>query len=267
MKNNCLLVGFIISTAALSAANALASDAATIFGDTSGTVGVTYDNASGSYPVITAILSQPGTVNGKTYTSWAFLAADSTGSLELYGALPSGTTFTPAVGDAISAIGTYDPYHQVPEIETLTGITLQSTGSTVPPAQVQTVSALNQATLPQTIAGSLVQLNNVTISGQTAGETFGPGTASANDLTLTVADSTGSMSFYYDPTVYSVASANLDGETIPTGPVDVVGVDSVYDGAGEFIPISIQPVPEPMSLSLGAAGGLLALVLHWRRKA
>ncbi|MGA2244092.1 MAG: hypothetical protein ABSH48_03745 [Verrucomicrobiota bacterium] len=260
MKKNYLLVGFVVSTAALSAANALALDAYQIFNGSDTTV--TYDNASGSYPVITAILSQPGTFNGITYTSWSFLAADSTGSLDLYGALPSGGTFPPAVGDAISATGTYSPYHQIPEIEALSAITLQSTGNAVPPDQVETVSVLNQATLPQNIAGSLIQLDNVTISGQTAGEAFG-----IADLSLSVSDGTGKMSFYYDPTSYSVASALLDGFTIPTGPVDVVGIDSVYAGAGEFIPISIQPVPEPISLSLGAAGGLLALILHQRRKA
>ena len=61
-----------------------------------GTIAQAESQASGTAatldnnPVITAILSQPGTVNGRTYTSWAVLANDGTGSLELFGAMPGG---------------------------------------------------------------------------------------------------------------------------------------------------------------------------------
>lgn len=119
-----------MSTAVLFTSNALADSAATIFGYPATTL-VTYDNVSGAYPVITAILSQPGSADGYTYTSWSILAADSTGSLDLFGALPSGTSFTPAVGQAISVSGTYSPYHQIPEIGTLSALTLVSSGNAV----------------------------------------------------------------------------------------------------------------------------------------
>jgi len=262
MKKNSLLAGLIVSTAALSAANALASDASAIFVDTTGTA-ETYDNASGAYPVITAILSRPGTVNGKNYTSWAFLAQDSTGSLDVFGTLPTGSTYTPTVGDAISTSGTYAPYHQIPELGTLTAIALESSGNTLPSAQVQTVANLDVDTLPQSISGQLIQIDNATISGQTTGETFG----TAN-LTLTVADGTGSMELYYWPTSYSAANANLAGETIPTGPVDILGIDSVYNSTTpEFIPIWIQSVPEPTTMGLAGASGLLALIFRLRQKA
>ncbi len=268
MKNYCLLTSLIASTVALSAANALADSAATIFADASGTA-VTYDNASGAFPVISAILSQPGTVNGKTYTSWAFLAQDSTGSLDVFGALPGGSTYTPTVGDAISVSGTYSPYHQIPELGTLTSISLESAGHAAPSPSIQTVSSLNLTTLPQSIAGSLIQLDNITISSGsstlTPGETWG----TAN-LTLTMTDGSGSMTLYYWPTSYSAANANMFGETIPTGPVTIIGIDSAYTSGStttpEFIPISIQSVPEPTVLSLGGAGGLLALIFRLRRK-
>src|SRR5580658_6170278 len=95
-----LFIGAIAAQSVLSASNLLASSAATIFGDASGTV-VTYDNVSGAYPVVTAILNTPGvTINGYTYsaTSGTFLTADSTGGMEIYNYLGSG--YTPTVGDA-----------------------------------------------------------------------------------------------------------------------------------------------------------------------
>ena len=46
----------------------------------SGTVGTLDQN-----PVISAILSQPGTVNGFTYSNWAVLLNDGTGSIDLFG--------------------------------------------------------------------------------------------------------------------------------------------------------------------------------------
>ena len=72
MKKNYLLTSLIASTVVLFASNVLADSAITIEGYASGTA-VTYDNASGAYPVITAILSQPvvGTLDGYTYTKWS----------------------------------------------------------------------------------------------------------------------------------------------------------------------------------------------------
>jgi hypothetical protein len=259
-----LLAASLASALAVSSSNALAADASTIFGLSSGTTGVTYDNASGAYPVIEAIVSQPGTVNGVTYTSYAMLAADSTGSLEVYGALPTGYTgATPAVGDAIDVSGEFYSYHSIPEIENMTSLTIESTGNAISAPQIATVSQINTPSgISQPLAGQLLQLNNVTISGQTAGEAFG----TAN-LPLTVTDGTGSETLYYWPSSYSLASANLDGVTIPTGPVNIEGIASVYGGTSpEFIPIQITPVPEPTSLALFGIGGMLTLTLALRRR-
>ncbi len=57
----------------------------------SGATGLTIDNASGQYPVVSGILSQPGTVNGFTYSSWAFLANDGTGSMDIFARCPPAT--------------------------------------------------------------------------------------------------------------------------------------------------------------------------------
>jgi len=177
------------------------------------------------------------------------------------------------VGDAIQVSGEYYPYHGIPELEDPTSITLESTGNSVGNPITQTVSALNSVAIqsgastltPEGLAGTLVQLNNVTISGQTAGETF-TGSYSA-DTALLVSDSTGSETLYYSPSTYSVANGNLNNVTIPSGPVDMIGIDSVYEGSTEFLPISITSVPEPATLSLCGGGALLALLFGRRRKA
>ena len=162
MNKKYLLTGFIASAVVLFASNTLAASAFTIFPDATGTL-VTYDNASGSYPVVSAILSQPGTVDGYTYTTYSFLAQDSTGSLDIFSTL-SGLGYTPTVGDAISVSGTYSPYHQIPEIATITSISLHSAGNAFSPPGVYTIPTLTASgtgPIPQSLAGQLVTLDNV----------------------------------------------------------------------------------------------------------
>ena len=64
-------------------------------------------------PVITYIASQPGTGDGYTYTNYAILANDGTGSIDLFGSLPTGSPYVPAVGDAITVSGTYSPFNSI----------------------------------------------------------------------------------------------------------------------------------------------------------
>ena len=42
------------------------------------------DNASGQYPVVTGILCQPGTYNGRSYSYSSYLVSDGTGSAVVY---------------------------------------------------------------------------------------------------------------------------------------------------------------------------------------
>jgi hypothetical protein len=268
-----LVATTIAAAAAATGSNAMAQDAsaAQIEGLASGTI-TTYDNASGAYPVITGILSQPGTFGGHTYTSYSFLAQDSTGSLDIFGTTPALLgTYVPTVGDAISASGTYSPFHQIPELGTVTAVTLQSSGNPVPSPAAATVSQLNQGALPNSIAGHLIELSDVMIGGSGGVGGLFPTYSQATTATetFTVTDGTGSMTLFDWVTSYSTAAA-LGGMAVPTGPVNVIGFDSVFTSGGvstaEFTPISITAVPEPATFGF-IGGGALALVALFRRNA
>jgi hypothetical protein len=269
-KNYYLLTGLIASTVVLFASNALASSASTIFGDATGTA-VTYDNASGAYPVITAILSQPGPGDGYTYTSWSIFAADSSGSLDIYGTL-AGFGYTPQVGDAISVSGTYSPYHQIPELGTITSISQQSSGNAVPSPIAYTIlqlTASGTGAIPINLAGQLVTLDNVSLYTDAAATIPVSGNfATHANVTLYAKDAGGNIMEIYDwASSYSTAGA-LGGTPEPTGLVDITGFVSQSGTYGpELTPYSITSVPEPTALSLCGGGALLALIFRLRRKA
>jgi len=214
-------------------------------------------------PVVSVILSQPGTVNGHVYTNWSFLVNDGTGSLDIFGALPS---YTPTVGDAVEVVGKYAPYHEIPEISGVTQIAAASSGNPYPGPMVTTIPAINTSSLPLSLAGQYLELDNVTISGVGA-----LAWSTSSNQSATITDSLGnSMQLYYWPTSYSAANQNLGGTTVPTGPVDIRGIASVYTGATpfvpEFVPISITAVPEPGTLALLGAATALAAAMLFRRK-
>jgi len=267
MKSHIFLTSSIVFAAVLLASNALADDAATIFGDSSGT-GVTYDNASGAFPVVTAILSQPGTVDGYTYTTWSFLAADSSGSLDIYSTL-SGLSYTPTVGDAISISGTYSPYHQIPELGTITSVSLESSGNTFAAPLTYTIPQLTASTtIPQSQAGQLVTLDNVSLYTDSAATIPVSGNfATHANVTLYAKDADGNIMEIYDwASSYSTAGA-FGGTPEPTGLVDITGfVSQSGTFPVEMTPFSITAVPEPTTLGLGGAGTLLALIFRLRKK-
>jgi len=241
---------------------------------TTGNIATIESNPSGtavtvnSDPIVSAIVSVPGvTVNGYAYSakSGTFLIEDPSGGMEVYGTNVS--AYVPTVGDSLTISGNYAPFDQIPELSggAALSISVISTGNTppLPTPQVTTVSAVDVATLPQSLTGQLLELDNVTITGQTAGETFGTA-----DLTLTMTDSTGTETLFYYPHDFSVANANLYGDVIPTGPVDIQGIAAVYPTGSEpeFYPLDITSVPEPSSMALAALGGGAILMIVRRRK-
>jgi hypothetical protein len=286
MKKHYLLTGLIAATVALTNTNALADSASQIEATTpleapnTAQPGLTYDGGSGNYPTITAVLSSPvGVVDGYTYTHSAFLAQDQTGSIDIFATTAQLLTYTPTVGDSISTTGTYSPFDQIPELESLVpGSTVggQTPGTSIPTigpanqmATLTTIPAINinGAQLPLNVAGYYLELDNVTITGAPA---VFPTHANG---TYGVTDGANSMVMFYWASSYSVDGA-MAGSAIPTGPVDIDGfVDSFGTGTAaeaEFVPMLITPVPEPSVLSLfgvGGAGSVLALISRFRKKA
>ena len=250
-------VAIVLSAVAISSASA--SSALDIFSTASGTA-VTYDNASGAYPVITAILSQGGgtVVNGHTYNNWSFLAQDSTGSIDMFGALPSGGSYVPTVGDAISVSGTYSPYHQVPEIGSISAITQMSTGNTLPPTPVYSIADLTASTtIPQNLAGHLLLVTNVTLYTDSGATTPVAGNFADGNTALYAKDSNGDiMEIYVWVSSYSTCAAFV-GTPIPSGHVDVVGFISQ---SGTF-PVEMTPIQFiPLGPSISYTNILSSLV-------
>jgi hypothetical protein len=268
LKQCALSAGAVASAVVLLGASTWAADIATIQGNPSGTAGLTLDSS----PVITSILSQPGTYGGHAFTGWSFLVNDGTGSIDVFTSASSLSTlapgYTPTVGDVISLSGTYSPYHQIPEMATLTAFSRTGTG-VAPGPVVQTIPTLNQGTLPFTTAGHLIELDNVTISGGGVYSTTFPTYANGN-VSYTVTDSDNNSMVLYDwVTSYSTAAA-MGGNAVPTGLVDIIGFDSVFTSGttstAEFTPLQITQVPEPSMLALAGLGLLGVLVARRRQR-
>ncbi len=213
---------------------------------------VTLDN----HPVITYIAAQPGSGDGYTYTNYSILANDGTGSIDLFGHLPSGSTYVPTVGDAITVSGTFSPFNGIPEIGTMTAISQISSGNPVPGTTIRTIPQLLSVTTTQdpTTEEYLVELDNVTFVSPPAAFPV-----HAN-LSMTVTDGTNNLTVFFNPSTYS-SSNTLGGTAVPTGPVDITGIIDAFGGTyngnpvggtAELIPITVTAVPEPVTFILGA---------------
>jgi len=219
--------------------------------------------------VVTAVLSRPGTVNGFTYTNDAILVQDKTGSLEIFAGL-SGLGYTPAVGDQITATGTYTTFGQIPELTSVTEVSRFSSGNAAAGPVTATIPDLNHTTMPlgapapPAVGEYLFTLNDVTITGAPA-TTWGHGaTGSAANESMTITDGNGnSMTLFYWPSSYSV-DGEFYGTAIPTGPVNITGFVSVF-GNAQFTPVSITPAPEPGCFAILGVSGAMLVCARQRR--
>src|SRR5579862_5723014 len=126
-RRGLLLVGVLLYVAASMAGNTLAQAPYETISwlQQNGNYGTTQYTTTG---VITAILSKPGAVNGIGGTgssvvyTYAYYVQDATGGVDMYGPLPHGDTYVPNVGDVVSVTGNWDPYHQIPEMDTFTAV-------------------------------------------------------------------------------------------------------------------------------------------------
>ena len=292
--------GVVASSLVLLGSRVMADTAADIEQFYSLGTAVTYDNASGDYPVITAILSKPGLSGGHQFTSYSFLAEDSSGSLDIFVATNvlsavgaggyGGLAQAPAVGDMLSASGQWSPFSGIPEMGFVTvpasnnSITKISSGNAVPAPTVTTVAQLTNLVTgglmtPTTftagaasLAGTYVQLNNVTITPSSGNATDAFATTFPMDIagqntvgneTYNMTDSSGTMIMFDQVTSYSMAAA-MGGSAVPTAPVTIYGVVDDFAGTAEFIPIKI--VPEPSTFAMAAAGLLGCFTLLRKRR-
>jgi hypothetical protein len=257
--------------------NAMADSAATIETYANNT-GVTYDdNGTGNYPVVTAVLSRPGTGDGYTYKNWSYLAADTTGSIDLFYASSLTQPYSPpTVGDTILVQGNYSPFDGIPEIANsgANPLTINGPGSSgnapyAPGAPVlTTIPTINVGTsLPNGggintsgLAGYLLTLDDVTISGA------GANWLTHANVTGAITDGSGNsmVMFLWASSYSSCGAIAASGGAVPTGSVDMTGfVDDFYNSStgvteAEFVPTSITAVPEPVAMPF--LGGGLALV-------
>ena len=252
-----------------------------------------YDDASGDYPIITAIGSQPGTFGGHTYTGWSVFAQDATGSLNLFISAATLTTLTGnanatlSVGDKINVAGQCSSFHQIPEITFSTNpasnnyLQIVSSGNPLPTPPVFSISQLNQGnvinpTIPFNQAGYFLEVPLFYISSPSNGLTTLPGyTTVISNETFTMTDNTGSMTFFDWTSSFSSAAhladawfpPNLVGT--PIGPYylyEMYGFVSVNPGGpAEFTPLLNLVIPEPSPVVL-VASGLLGLLALRRRK-
>ncbi len=200
---------------------------------------------------VTAVLDNNPIVTAVLADNW-ILVNDGTGSMALFG-----IDVPPTVGDNIRAVGTLSFFHQIPEFSPTTIFAVNSVGSPVPPPITATISQMNVPTLPLSLAGHLIELNRVWISGAPA--TFGE-----KEFSATITDSSGnSMALFYSPVGISTSLQNLDGLAIPAGPVNMTGIVSESlsgnDMIAEFSPLTMSSVPEPPSLTLAGIGAVFLL--------
>jgi hypothetical protein len=311
MKNIRPLLSLVATAAIFSQVGAWADTAANIQAYPNNSA-INWDG-NGSYPIVTAILSAPsGSVynpgamlDGYSYTGWSYLAADPTGSIDLFYsstvAGPAANYPLPAVGDMIYPItGNYSPFHGIPEIANSTnsghnlnilGPPMNGSSGNPPYSPVPTLTTITTinvgTTLPaggginaSGLAGALIQLNNVhisSVSNQSANSTvmLSNWATHANNQGWITDGSNNSMVMYLWASSYSTcASIAAAGGPIPTGWVDMTGfVSDFYSSAtgtttAEFTPISITAVvPEPAAMALCGLGSVLALVCYRRKKA
>jgi hypothetical protein len=261
------LIGTFAAAALASAISASASTIAQVEAQSSGTAGLTLD----SNPVINVIGSSPQTLDGYTYTNYGIFVQDSTGGMDLFGKLPTSSTYVPAVGDAVTATGTYAPFDQIQELGTLTAISRVSSGNPLPGTKLTTIAAIDATNnpLPSSLTSYYLELDNVTISQQNAANPVPGNFPTHGNGTYTITGGASSMELYQWASSYSDCGA-FGGTTVPTTPVNITGIVDVF-GSGatavtEFVPFTItaNSVPEPTSLVMLGVGA--AALLGRRRR-
>jgi len=306
ISKSWLVVAAVTSALAFIGTRVLADDALDIEYYTANTV-ATYDGngdflygGNNADATVDTIMSQPGTFGGHTYTGWAVLVGDASGSLDVFATASALTAigWTPAEGQTVSLSATYSPYHSIPEIATVThentlgvneplwnspGVNGSGSQLTTIPAVLANKGTGTYGALSQNLAGYLVEIPNVTITcNGTFPATFPATNAETASLgTLMLNDTAGNqLTLYFWYSSYSCDGMMVGGPipdsgnpNAPAGMVDVYGLLSSYPSVSagitnwqdELIPTAFVGIPEPSSFML-AGIGLLSLLAVIRRR-
>jgi len=286
ISKNWLLVAVVTSALAFVGTRVKADNADDIEGYNNYEA-LTYNNA-----VVDQIISQPGTIGGKSQTFWIVNIGDSTGSLvtDFSSASLAALGWTPTVGQNVTLSATWNPYHSIPEMVSASAVTVNSTGNSTWAApgmhggsQVVTIPNVLANTgqsdtgdpylqIDQSMEGYLVEVQNVTISGEGSLTTF----PTTNETMYLNDSANNQLTMYYWYTSYSCADA-LEGAPIPgagslsdASSYDVWGVMSAFPSVSggvttwqdELVPTAFVGIPEPSSFMLAGLGllGLLAVI-------
>ena len=184
-----------------------------------------HQNDSNGSPVL---LNQMVTVTGIVTASNQFgnsgpgAVQDETGGVAVYG---SGFVNAVQIGDSVKLRAKVTLYNGLVELkfDALSTVTVYKHGVEVQPKVVTLKELAEQKWNDvEEFEGSLVRVNNVTISGSGY---FDGGTSGRN---YSISDSTGSLKMRIDESV------NIVGTAIPSSPVDIIAIVAQYDPSAPY---------------------------------
>ena len=250
-------------------------------GGTAATRGETIQAGIQSISPSAPATSVPGTIDS-AYITATFgtndYIQDSSGGIYAYqgaattGALKGLSVGTEVFGLTTSATGgfslftnagaTNSQFEFTPSSAVTTAMTVTGTVSSIPASfyQTQTINTLNtnqgglvNGAIVQGYQNNLVTINNATIETSTGGA-ITAGSMFVASTAYRIQDATGFATLY----IYNSAATpnSLVGTTIPTGTVNVSGIDTEFTGAPEIQPrgtfdIQNTAVPEPATYVMG----------------
>jgi beta-lactamase superfamily II metal-dependent hydrolase len=188
-----------------------------------------------------------GTVTSINFrpTGTEYYIQDASAGIDIFA--PSTNFGSFAIGTTVEASGAVAHFSGVTE---LTVSSVMPIGATTPPSpRLVTLSQLANGGAGEAFEGSLVRVENVSV---TSGS-FPAAGASGN---VTIADATGSVTLRID------SDTNIDGIATPTGTFPVVGVVSQFDATAPF-DNGYQILPRNLS-DIGRASGVVISEFRFR---
>ena len=165
------------------------------------------NTAIGSSVTISGIVTSGPSLGGVRYVQ------DASGGIAAFPGSGSVPGFSPDMGDAITLTGTLTEYSGLLEITPISAFSVNSSGNTLPDAEVIPPDGLDES-----VESRVVRIEGVYFSGSGV---FSAGTWPVQAGPLTA-------------NVYLRSGHPLIGTAVPTGPVDITGIASQYDNSPPY---------------------------------